>query len=294
MQSNPVVSICCLTYNHKNFISQAIKSFLDQNFDYPFEIIIHDDASDDGTAEKVFNWSKKHREIIPIFQKENQRKKNEGPILTRFVFPKARGEYLAICDGDDYWIDNYKLKNQVRFLSKNPNFSGCVTNGKIFDEMKGEFVKESFNSNKIKRFQTSDLLNGNPFFLSTSVYRANIFKKNIKKLNRLNAGDYGLHLLASIHNDIMYFNDVTTVYRKHQGSEHTALPEEIRLKKTIFNAVAISKYVLNNKSQRQQFEKYIKRLIKRLSKVIKSQNYKFKTVRILIFVFITKIRKYLY
>lgn len=102
IQNSPLVSICCTTYNHENFIREAIKGFLIQKTNFPVEIIIHDDASTDGTAIIVKEYADKHPElIIPIFQKENQYSKGVKPFLN-YLIPKARGKYIDVCEGDDY------------------------------------------------------------------------------------------------------------------------------------------------------------------------------------------------
>lgn len=118
--SPPLASICCITYNHASYIQEAIDSFLMQKTTFPFEILVHDDASTDGTTEILLGYAKKYPDIIkPIIQTKNQYTKC-GLINPRFVFPKAKGKYIALCEGDDYWTDPSKLQKQVSFLENNP------------------------------------------------------------------------------------------------------------------------------------------------------------------------------
>jgi len=120
----PVVSVCCTTYNHEKFIQQAIEGFLIQKTTFPFEIIIHDDASTDRTAEIVRRYAEKNPHLIKIIlQKENQYKKGmlSGSYfgfepLVRNVLPIAQGQYIALCEGDDYWTDPTKLQKQKEYL----------------------------------------------------------------------------------------------------------------------------------------------------------------------------------
>ena len=106
----PLVSIACITYNHENYIRDAIEGFLMQKTTFPVEIIIHDDASADNTAQIVKEYTDKNSDLfIPIFQTENQYSQGNKP-LANFVFPRAKGKYIAICEGDDYWTDPYKLQ----------------------------------------------------------------------------------------------------------------------------------------------------------------------------------------
>ena len=112
MNDQPLVSILCATYNQKDYISQTIEGFLMQKVNFPIEIIIHDDASTDGTADIVKQYAEKYPDLItPILQTENQHSKKTG-IWSTFIYPKARGKYFAECEGDDYWTDPDKLQRQ--------------------------------------------------------------------------------------------------------------------------------------------------------------------------------------
>ncbi|MDO8945056.1 MAG: glycosyltransferase, partial [Desulfobacterales bacterium] len=120
-----VVSICCLTYNQAGLIRDALDSFLMQRTDFAFEVVIHDDASTDGTAEILKEYAERFPGIVrPLFEEENQfSKTGVYPILP--CYRAARGRYIAECDGDDYWTDPRKLQKQVEFLEKNPAFVMC-------------------------------------------------------------------------------------------------------------------------------------------------------------------------
>lgn len=120
--NKPIVSILCATYNHEAYIKNAIEGFLLQETSFPFEIIIHEDVSTDNTAEIVKSYFEKYPNIIkPIFQRENQYSKGASPLLNALVH--AQGDYIAICEGDDYWTDPLKLNIQVEFLVSHKNFS---------------------------------------------------------------------------------------------------------------------------------------------------------------------------
>src|SRR5690554_6640453 len=126
-KSTPLVSICCATFNQASFISQAIESFLSQKTSFKFEIIIHDDASTDGTASIVKKYEQEHPNLIKaIYQKKNQYSQGIKP-WPNFVFPIARGKYIALCEGDDYWTDPFKLQKQVDFLEANMDVSLTCT-----------------------------------------------------------------------------------------------------------------------------------------------------------------------
>lgn len=117
---SPLVSICCITYNHEKYIRDAIEGFLMQKTDFPFEIIIHDDASTDKTADIIREYEKEYPEIFTcVYQEENQLSKGIRPLPT-YIFPKVRGKYIALCEGDDYWTDPMKLQIQVDAMKKYP------------------------------------------------------------------------------------------------------------------------------------------------------------------------------
>lgn len=119
-ENDPVrVSICCITFNHRPFIEQCIQGFLDQECDFRVEIMIHDDASTDGTNEVIKQYADRHPSIFRVVQQaQNQYSKGVNPYYS-YLFPEARGQFIAICDGDDYWDDPVKLANQVAYLDAN-------------------------------------------------------------------------------------------------------------------------------------------------------------------------------
>lgn len=124
--SNPKVSIICLLYNMKDYIAQSLDGMLMQKTDFPFEIIVHDDASTDGSTEILREYAEKYPDIIvPIFQSENQYSQKIA-ITKTYIFPLLRGEYVCYCEGDDYWTDPQKLQKQYDFMSTHPDYSLCA------------------------------------------------------------------------------------------------------------------------------------------------------------------------
>lgn len=119
MNTQPLVSICTLTYNHEKYISKAIDSFLIQKTDFTFEIVIGEDCSTDGTREIVFNYAKKYSDIINVVTSRENVGINEN---ARRTVNACTGKYIAFCEGDDYWHDKYKLQKQVDFLESNKDF----------------------------------------------------------------------------------------------------------------------------------------------------------------------------
>lgn len=120
-----IVTIRCLVYNHEPFLRQCLDGFVMQKTCFRFEAIVHDDASTDGSAAIIREYAEKYPEIIkPIFETENQYSKNDGSIR-RIMNAHTHGKYVAMCEGDDYWTDPYKLQKQVDFLESHPDYVMC-------------------------------------------------------------------------------------------------------------------------------------------------------------------------
>ena len=122
------VSVLCATYNHEEYLRQTLDSFLNQKTDFPFEVLVNDDASTDSTGDIIREYAAKYPDVIrPFYQKENlySRRINLYDVV---FFPACRGEYIAVCEGDDYWNDPEKLQLQVNWLDAHPEYSACVHN----------------------------------------------------------------------------------------------------------------------------------------------------------------------
>ena len=127
---NPLVSIRCIAYNQEEYISKTLDGFLMQKTTFPFEIVIHDDASTDKTADIIREYQKQFPQIIkPIYENENQYSKKDG-IIFRIMDEACKGKYIASCEGDDYWTDKHKLQLQVSFLEKHNDYVMCHTTAK--------------------------------------------------------------------------------------------------------------------------------------------------------------------
>jgi len=137
----PLVSIICLAYNHEKYIRQCLDGFVMQKTGFRYEIIIHDDASKDGTTAIIREYAKKYPGLfVTIFQEENQYSKGI-PIGKTYMYPLAKGKYIAECEGDDYWTDPYKLQKQVDFMESHPEYVLCCTDAVQLDDNTGELVQ---------------------------------------------------------------------------------------------------------------------------------------------------------
>ena len=157
MDKNEItVSICCITYNQRNYIKDAIEGFLKQKTSFKYEVIVHDDASTDGTTEIIREYANKYPDIIkPIFESENQYSKGVKRILN-ITYKKARGKYIALCEGDDFWTDDEKLQLQVEYMEKNKTCTFCFHNATIFNlfnQEKRPFIPYSIT---LKKYMKKD------------------------------------------------------------------------------------------------------------------------------------------
>ena len=216
----PFVSICCITYNQEKYIKDAIEGFLMQKTEFPFEIIIHDDASTDMTADIVREYEKKYPEkITAIYQKENQFSKGVMPEV--LPFKASKGKYIAFCEGDDYWTDSSKLQKQITEMEKNPechiSFHPAIV--KFEDGNRGDRIM-GLHSKKIKIFSTEDIIQGGGAFIPTASIVIN--KSAVSRIlsffdlaQPIQAGDYFLQILGAENGGALYLSEIMSVYRKH-------------------------------------------------------------------------------
>ena len=127
MKENDIkVSVYCMAYNHGKYIRDALEGFVNQKTNFKYEVIVHDDASTDNTADVIREYAGKYPDIIkPIYQKENQHSK-KVKIIKTYILPKMSGKYVALCEGDDYWTDENKLQLQYDAMEQHPECSMCA------------------------------------------------------------------------------------------------------------------------------------------------------------------------
>lgn len=216
--SPPLASICCITYNHASYIQDAIDSFLMQETRFPFEILVHDDASTDGTTEIILDYAKKYPDIIkPIIQTKNQYAKC-GLINPRFVFPKAKGKYIALCEGDDYWTDTTKLQKQVSFLEDNPEYVITYTDSQPFNE-NGK-LDIDFGASR-RDLKAEDLIKATSLHTLTTCFR-NIIGEIPADLLSARYGDLVMWSLLGAHGKGKYLAGIKpAAYRIHDGGVHS-------------------------------------------------------------------------
>lgn len=139
----PLVSICCVTYNHAPFIRKCLDGFLMQETTFPIEILIHDDASTDGTDDIIREYTAKYPDkIFPLYEEENKYSNGYANKIDLFNYDRAKGKYIAYCEGDDYWSDPLKLQKQVGFLETHPEYSVCWHRSKQLIAESGVYIED--------------------------------------------------------------------------------------------------------------------------------------------------------
>jgi glycosyltransferase involved in cell wall biosynthesis len=237
--TEPLVSVCCITYNHVSYISEAIDSFLMQETSFPFEILVHDDASTDGTEKIILAYAENYPGIIrAVIQTENQYSK-AGLIAHRFLFPKAKGKYIALCEGDDYWTDSTKLQKQVQFLEDHPEYVITYTNSQPFDE-KG-LVNIDFGGAK-RDVSADELKKGIPMYTLTTCFR-NVFREIPMDLLSAKLGDVIIWSLLGAYGKGKYLADILpAAYRVHKEGVFSMQSEQQKIRMTLITSNALFAY----------------------------------------------------
>lgn len=206
------VSIICNTYNHEQYIRSALESFVSQKTNFAFEVLVHDDASTDGTASIIKEYAEKYPEIVkPIFQTQNQYSQGIR-FAYLYQYPRAKGEYWALCEGDDYWCDEYKLQKQYDAMEMHPEVDICAHAAHI--ECQGKFVGKVAPASKNTIFSVEEVILGGGGFVATNslMVRKGVWDQNpdYKKILSL---DYVYQIQGSLRGGMLYLSDCMAVYR---------------------------------------------------------------------------------
>lgn len=212
-----LVSIVCNVYNHAPFLRQCLDGFIMQKTDFPFEILINDDASTDDSANIIRDYETNYPELVfPVYQTENQY--SQGiPIEASFQYPRAKGKYIALCEGDDYWTDPLKLQKQVDYMEAHPDCFMCF--GNALEHWEGSDRPDKVFSNVTDRdYAPEELTYG--WFISTAtvlfrkeVVECDLYRKYIAD-RKIITGDLPLWLTCASLGKVHGFSDIFSVYRR--------------------------------------------------------------------------------
>lgn len=225
MNDLPLVSISCITFNHARYLRECFDGFLMQQTNFAFEVVIHDDASTDETKAIIEEYTQKHPTIFyPMYQTENQYSKGVRGIMAKFNFPRCRGKYIALCEGDDYWTDPSKLQKQVDFLEANEDYAICAH----AVEEKNEITNDSHVFPDIKESKTLKIehyLLHNYTGTCSILFYSEFYKTTPSWMQKVSFGDLAmvLTILYRSQKKLMVLKDVMGVYRVNEGGVHGSL-----------------------------------------------------------------------
>jgi glycosyltransferase involved in cell wall biosynthesis len=253
----PLVSVNIATYNHKLFIVKCIESVLMQKTNFPIEVIIHDDASTDGTSEIVREYAQKNENVVAIIQDFNLWSKGQNPTV-EYGLLSSKGKYIAICDGDDFWTDEYKLQKQFDFLESNKDFSICSSNAIVVNEY-NRTQTDWLGFRRKNVFLLRDLLRyGSCGATCTLFFRTEAIKNIPDWFYISKGGDWSLQILCTTIGKMKYLNESFAVYRRNEGSITVAKTIEAQIllheKYGIETIKLLKKYFSSYESELQKHE----------------------------------------
>ncbi len=248
-----MVSIWCLVYNHEPYLRQCLEGFVMQKTNFRFEAIVHDDVSTDKSADIIREYAAKYPNIIkPIIEVENQYSKNDGSLM-RIFYKNMRGRYIAICEGDDYWTDPYKLQKQFDIMECHPEVDMCAHSAYFEDALTSERVGGKCLSNNECVLKTEDAIIGEGSFLTTNTlfYRRSIDNQT-PSFRKFMDYDYTIILHGAMRGGVIYLPDYMSVY-------HIGVPGSF----------------CNRKKEKTEIQKYIDDKKKMLLMFDADTNYRF-------------------
>ena len=241
-----MVSVCMITYNHEKYISKAIEGVLMQKTTFPIELIIGEDCSTDSTRKIVVEYAEKYPDLIrPLLPESNL------GMMKNFIktMEAAKGKYIALCEGDDYWTDLLKLQKQVDFLEGNEEYIMCYTAFSTVDS-NGHFINwNNTNAHRNRSFSGDilpELLKGNYILTLTVLFRKIVLNQFVNLLDI----DYSLFLLLALNGKCKYFKEETGHYRLHASSAIHNLSDSIINKSIEVFFMIIEMYFSNKKYRR--------------------------------------------
>jgi glycosyltransferase involved in cell wall biosynthesis len=223
------VSVVTITYNHERYLAQALESALAQRVNFEYEIVVGDDCSKDHTREILMDYYRKHpTRIVPILRERNiGSMPNLGATLAA-----CRGEYVSFLEGDDYWACPDKLQRQADFLDEHPDYAICCARAQILNEL-GTSEAGTLPPHPAGTYTIEDLLRGNFIMTCTSMCRREQIGVGASWLEKMDMGDWPMHILAARNGKIQLMDEVMSIYRMHAGGIWSSRSQEQRVRETL-------------------------------------------------------------
>lgn len=235
--SEPVVSVCCITYNHEKYIEEAIDSFLMQETNFPFEVVIGEDCSTDNTRKIVEKYKENYPNIIKLIVSEN----NVGMQANgQRTMDACKGEYIAACEGDDYWMDAEKLQIQKDFLESNPEYIICYTDVEAFNE---NGIIQDYIGGATKDLTADELKKATPINTLTTMYRNIMKDKFSAEFKASKYGDLFIWSILGYYGNGKFLPQIKPArYRIHSGGVHSGSSQIDKYDNTLITYALLLSY----------------------------------------------------
>ena len=212
MERDIAVSIVCDAYNHEKYIARCLDGFIMQKTSFPFEVLVHDDASTDKTADIIREYEKKYPDLIkPVYQTVNQYTRGG---IEQFQYPRVKGKYIAMCEGDDYWTDPLKLQKQYDAMEANPDVDICAHDAVMWDEQQGKEIRHIAPRDADGVIPVEDVIWGGGGFVATcSVFYKSELHHQFPPFRQMSDLDYYVQIHGALRGGMLYLHECMSVYR---------------------------------------------------------------------------------
>lgn len=278
MSEQIAVSIICNAYNHGKYIRDALEGFVKQETNFPFEVLVHDDASTDNTADVIREFEEKYPEIIkPVYQTENQYQKCRGAVR-KIQTARVKGKYIALCEGDDYWTSPHKLQMQYDYMESHPESTLCACATNWLNMLSGK-VENHCRITEDTDLSLEDIIlekNGRIFPTVSVFVKSHIWIE--KKTWGFPIGDYPLAVYAALHGNVHMLAEPMCVYRWYAEGSWTA-----RMDNSAHRA-AVSQKMINGLNTLNEYTEYkydavIQKRLKRHKYTLALMNHDLKSLK---------------
>lgn len=209
-----LVTVILPTHNHAPFIAQAIDSVLMQKTDFSFDILLHDDASTDSTADICRDYAARYPEKITLIAQQVNQYTIDRRIQSHILIPRVLAKYTAILDGDDYWVDPLKLQKQIGYLEAHPDCTLCIGGADLVD-VSNNVVGHTKPYDADRMVDPADMIRGGGGFNATNtiVMPTKLLQNLPEFADHVEAEDIPFQLLGALSGYAWYIADTLMAYR---------------------------------------------------------------------------------
>ena len=262
--SKPIeVSVICITYNHGELLRQSLDSMINQQTDFAFEIIVHDDCSTDGTTDILREYAELYPQlIVPMYESKNQYLSGRR-IVREIAKDMARGKYIAFCEGDDYWTDTLKLQKQYDALEKHPQIDLCAGRGVVIDAVTNNRIGMMRPKEHDGIIPVQDVIaGGGQYFASASLFvRRSVWADMVYEFEKVMELDYVWQIKGSLRGGAYYVDQEMAAYRSGvDGAWSTRMTNDARMRKEHFNRMVRMLDTLDKETDFKYHNSVVKRI----------------------------------